>query len=81
MGWGAHRTTFPALRVANDFRSRATQTEGVKYDKLTVVLINAIKEQQQQIEKQSSQIAQLQRQIREIRTAQRLRNNRSMRHR
>ena len=32
------------------------QVEGVKYDKLTVVLINAVKEQQAQIDKQQKQI-------------------------
>jgi len=35
------------------------EAEGVKYDRINVVLINAIKEQQQQIERQQKQIATL----------------------
>ena len=35
------------------------EIEGVKYDRVGVVLINAVKEQQAQIEQQRSQIASL----------------------
>src|SRR5262249_46881078 len=37
-------------------RNNKGEIEGVKYDKLTVVLINAVKEQQAQIEAQQRQI-------------------------
>ena len=36
------------------------QVEGVKYDRINVVLVNAIKEQQQQINAQQKQIGELQ---------------------
>lgn len=52
------------------------QIEGVKYDKLTVVLINSIKEQQAQIAKQQQQIDQLTRQVRRLRGVNRGRRNR-----
>jgi hypothetical protein len=38
------------------FRNEAGQVEGVKYDRLTAVFINAFKEQQEQIKRQQSQI-------------------------
>jgi hypothetical protein len=38
------------------FRNNAGQIEGVKYDRLTAVFINAFKEQQEQIKRQQSQI-------------------------
>jgi hypothetical protein len=38
------------------FRNEAGQVEGVKYDRLTPVFINAFKEQQEQIKRQQSQI-------------------------
>jgi hypothetical protein len=41
------------------------EVEGVKYDRITVVLLNAVKEQQAQIEKQTAQIAAQEKQIRE----------------
>jgi len=40
-------------------RDKAGVIQGVKYDQLSAVLINAIKEQQIQIEKQKSQIESL----------------------
>ncbi|HYG82980.1 MAG TPA: hypothetical protein VD861_21465 [Pyrinomonadaceae bacterium] len=40
-------------------RDSAGEVRGVKYDQLSVVLINAVREQQRQIERQQSQIAQL----------------------
>ncbi len=43
------------------------QIQGVKYDQLTVVLINAVKEQQEQIEKQQALIESQQRQNDELR--------------
>lgn len=39
------------------------EVEGVKYDRIGVVLINAVKEQQAQIEKQQEQIRQMQAQV------------------
>jgi hypothetical protein len=39
------------------------EVEGVKYDRLTVVLLNAVKEQQVQNDKQNAQIEEQQRQI------------------
>jgi len=45
----------PLLDTHND----KGEIEGVKYDRLNVVLINAVKEQQQQIERQQKQIATL----------------------
>jgi Chaperone of endosialidase len=41
------------------------EVEGVKYDRVAVVLLNAVKEQQVQIEKQNAQIAAQEKQIRE----------------
>ena len=38
-------------------RNERGEVEGVKYDRLTVVLINAVKEQQAQIERQQAEIA------------------------
>lgn len=43
------------------------EVEGVKYDRLSTVLVNAIKEQQTQIETQAAQIEQQQQQIEELR--------------
>ena len=45
----------PLLVTHND----KGEIEGVKYDRLNVVLINAVKEQQQRIERQQKQIATL----------------------
>ncbi len=42
---------------------RDGQVEGVKYDRIGVVLINAVKEQQAQIEKQQEQLTRQQEQI------------------
>jgi len=39
------------------------EVEGVKYDRVAVVLVNAVKEQQAQLEVQSQQIARQQQQI------------------
>ncbi len=44
-------------------RNAQGEVEGVKYDQLNVVLINAIKQQQQQIEQQQAQIRQQQTEI------------------
>ena len=38
------------------FRNERGEIEGVKYDRVTVVLLNAVKEQQTQIEQQQAQI-------------------------
>ena len=43
--------------------NRQGEIEGVKYDQLDVVLINAIKQQQQQIEQQQDRLKQQQSQI------------------
>ena len=45
------------------FRSNKGEIEGVKYDQLSAVLINAIKEQQAQIERQQQQIGEQRQQI------------------
>ncbi len=39
------------------------QVEGVKYDRISVVLVNAVREQQDQIEKQQQQITRQQTQL------------------
>ena len=44
------------------FRNSKGETEGVKYDQLSAVFINAIKEQQAQIESQQAQIIERERQ-------------------
>src|SRR5207247_1880313 len=44
-------------------RNGAGEVEGVKYDRLNVVLINAVKQQQQQIEQQQDQLKQQRSQI------------------
>ena len=46
--------------------NRSGQVEGVKYDRLGVVLINAVKEQQKQIESQQNQIDEQKQLIREM---------------
>ena len=43
------------------------QVEGVKYDRLTTVLVNAVKEQQEQISEQSKRIETQEKQIEEQR--------------
>lgn len=45
------------------------QVEGVKYDRINVVLVNAIREQQDQIERQQAEVTQQQNQIEALRTA------------
>jgi TolA-binding protein len=42
------------------------QVEGVKYDRVAVVLVNALKEQQAQVEQQRAQLAAQQTQIEEL---------------
>ncbi|MFN2577511.1 MAG: tail fiber domain-containing protein, partial [Pyrinomonadaceae bacterium] len=42
---------------------------GVRYERLDILLINAVKEQQQQLEHQRHEIAQLQGQVRQLRAA------------
>jgi len=49
-------------RLLTTYNSKG-EIEGVKYDRLTAVLVNAIKEQQQQISQQQKQIAQQQGQL------------------
>ena len=49
----------PSLTLKN----RKGEAEGVKYDRLNIVLINAVKQQQQQIEAQENQIKQQQTQV------------------
>ena len=44
------------------------QVEGVKYDRLSVLFVNAFKEQQKQIEVQDRQIERQQKQIDELKT-------------
>ncbi len=45
----------PLLVTRND----KGEVEGVKYDRITAVLVNAVKEQQQQIQQQQDEIASL----------------------
>jgi hypothetical protein len=47
------------------FRNAKGQIEGVRYDRLTAVLVNAIKEQQAQIQQQQAEIQQEQAQVRQ----------------
>ena len=51
----------PLLTTRND----KGEIEGVKYDRVSVVLVNAVNEQQAQIQKQQTQIAELQDQVRQ----------------
>ena len=44
-------------------RNAQGEIEGVKYGQITTVLVNAVKEQQQQIEEQRKQLEEQQRQI------------------
>src|SRR5207253_5976703 len=55
----------PLLVTHND----KGEIEGVRYDRLNVVLINAIKEQQNQIDRQQTKAKQQQDQIKALRTA------------
>jgi hypothetical protein len=61
LGFGAEdvERVDPLLVTYNKNR----QVEGVKYDRITAVLVNAVKEQQAQIERQQSQISLQQREI------------------
>jgi hypothetical protein len=60
-GFGAEdvQTVEPLLVTYN----QQEQIEGVKYDRLTVVLVNAIKEQQLQLAAQQTQMAGLKAQL------------------
>jgi hypothetical protein len=51
------------------FRNAKGEIEGVKYDKLTVVLINSIKEQQGEIQQERAQIKQQQNQLETMKRA------------
>ena len=53
----------PLLVTRND----KGEIEGVKYDRINVVLINAVKEQQAQIERQQEEVKSQQNQIAELR--------------
>ena len=53
------------------FRNKKGEIEGVKYDKLTVVLINSIEEQQVEIAKQQQQIDELRTEVRHLRNVTR----------
>ena len=61
LGFGAEdiAAVEPLLVSHND----KGEVEGVKYDRITAVLVNAVKEQQQQIQQQQTQITQQQNQI------------------
>jgi hypothetical protein len=58
------------------FRNAKGETEGVKYDRLSAVFINAFKEQQQQIDKQQQQIERQQKQIATLLTSNAALNSR-----
>jgi len=62
----------PLLVTHND----KGEIEGVKYDRLNVVLINSIKEQQQQIEKQQQQLEELKTEVVRLRAQVRRRGRR-----
>ncbi len=51
------------------FTNNRGEVTGVKYERLDLLLINAVKEQQQQLEQQRQQIAQLEGQVRQLRAA------------
>jgi hypothetical protein len=57
LGFGAEEIAAvePLLVTRND----KGEVEGVKYDRITAVLVNAVKEQQEQIKRQQSEIASL----------------------
>ena len=59
----------PSFTFTND----KGEVTGVRYERLDLLLINAVKEQQQQLEQQRQQIAQLQGQVRHLRAAHRRR--------
>lgn len=65
VGFGAEDVA--AVEPLLTFRNDKNEIEGVKYDRLSVVFVNAIKEQQAQIERQEQQIKQQQRQINGLR--------------
>ena len=59
---GGHDLGFGAEEVAKVsellvIHNKDGQVEGVKYDRISAVLVNAVKEQQQEIESQSKTIA------------------------
>jgi hypothetical protein len=54
----------PLLALYN----RKGEIDGVKYDRVGVILINAVKEQQQQIEAQKKQNVELQKQVEDLKT-------------
>jgi type III secretory pathway lipoprotein EscJ len=61
IGFGAEEVAAvePLLVTLND----KGEVEGVKYDRISVALVNAVKEQQQQIQHQRHQLQQQQRAI------------------
>lgn len=65
LGFGAEdiAAVEPLLVTRND----KGEVEGVKYDRVTAVLVNAVKEQQQQIQQQQAQLKQQQQQIDSLR--------------
>ena len=64
LGFGAEdiARVEPLLITRND----KGEVEGVKYDRITAVLVNAVNEQQEQITQQQSQLAQQQQQIEKL---------------
>jgi len=64
LGFGAEdiAAVEPLLVTRND----KGEVEGVKYDRITAVLVNAVKEQQEQISRQQSQLVQQQQQVEEL---------------
>jgi hypothetical protein len=50
-------------------RNADGEIEGVKYDRISAVLVNAVQEQQEQIQKQDKQIADLQAQVKALRSS------------
>ncbi len=67
LGFGAEDVA--AVEPLLTFRNDKGEVEGVKYDRLSVVFVNAIKEQQAQIETQQKQVIQQQKQIATLLTA------------
>jgi Chaperone of endosialidase len=66
LGFGAEEIAAvePLLVTHND----KGEVEGVKYDRITAVLVNAVKEQQEQIRQQQAQLKQQQQQIDSLRS-------------
>lgn len=77
LGFGAEDVAAvePLLVIHND----KGQVEGVKYDRITAVLVNAVKEQQAQIDRQNALIASLEARLTRVETHQQKTTHRTRR--